>query len=366
MIPATASHVVPVALAGRSYEIVIGRDVLASAGGRIAALAPGARVAVVTDETVAGLHLTRLMERLAAGGLAGQAIVLKPGEATKNWTDLGRVVDGLLADRLERGDLVIAFGGGVIGDLTGFAAAIVRRGMRYVQIPTTLLAQVDSSVGGKTAINHPLGKNMIGAFYQPKLVIADIDTLNTLPLEELRAGIAEVIKYGLIRDPAFVDWLEENMSRLLARDPEALIEAVHRSCAHKAAIVAADEREAGERALLNLGHTFGHAIETAMGYGAWLHGEAVAAGTMMAAELSRALGWLSIRELARIEVLLASAGLPVRGPAFPVERYIDLMRHDKKVEDGKLRLVLLETIGRAVVSDQASEAQIGAAIRARI
>jgi len=354
-----------VALAERSYPIHIGQGLL-DCGDLIAPALRQKKALVVTNTTVAPLYLSRLKAALQAAEITTMEVILPDGEQYKDWQTLNLIFDALLGAHCERGTTLIALGGGVVGDMGGFAAACYQRGMPFIQIPTTLLSQVDSSVGGKTAINHPLGKNMIGAFYQPKLVIADIDTLNTLPLEELRAGIAEVIKYGLIRDPAFVDWLEENMSRLLARDPEALIEAVHRSCAHKAAIVAADEREAGERALLNLGHTFGHAIETAMGYGAWLHGEAVAAGTMMAAELSRALGWLSIRELARIEVLLASAGLPVRGPAFPVERYIDLMRHDKKVEDGKLRLVLLETIGRAVVSDQASEAQIGAAIRARI
>jgi len=232
-------------------------------------------------------------------------------------------------------------------------------------VPTTSLPSVDASVGGKPAINHPLGKNMIGAFYQPKLVLADISTLDTLPDRELKAGLAEVIKYGLIRDPDFFVWLEANLEHLLARDKTALAYAVQRSCANKAEVVAADERENGERALLNLGHTFGHAIETGLGYGEWLHGEAVAAGTLIAAELSRQLGWLSVNDVTRIEKLFVRAGLPVFGPGLGAGRYLELMRHDKKVQDGRLRLVLLRSIGRAVMSDEASEAQILAAIEAR-
>jgi 3-dehydroquinate synthase len=237
--------------------------------------------------------------------------------------------------------------------------------MPFIQVPTTLLSQVDSSVGGKTAINHPLGKNMIGAFYQPKLVLADISTLNTLPERELKAGLAEVIKYGLIRDLEFFVWLEANLEKLLARDPVSLSYAIHRSCANKAEVVAADEKETGERALLNLGHTFGHAIETGMGYGEWLHGEAVSAGTLIAAELSRQLGWLDSNAVERIERIFVRAGLPVFGPRLGSARYLELMSHDKKVQDGKLRLVLLKEIGRAIVSDQASDGQIGAAIEAR-
>lgn len=354
-----------VALAERSYPIHIGQGLL-DCGDLIAPAFKQKKALVVTNTTVAPLYLSRLKASLQATGIVTMEVVLPDGEQYKDWQTLNLVFDALLGGHCERGTTLIALGGGVIGDMGGFAASCYQRGMPFIQIPTTLLSQVDSSVGGKTAINHPLGKNMIGAFYQPKLVIADIETLNTLPPQELRAGIAEVIKYGLIRDLEFFVWLEQNMQRLLAREPEALIDAVHRSCAHKAAVVAADERETGERALLNLGHTFGHAIETAMGYGAWLHGEAVAAGTMMAAELSCALGWLTTADVARIEALFLAAGLPVRGPDLPVERYIDLMRHDKKVEDGKLRLVLLQNIGRAVVFDQASEAQIGAAISVRI
>ena len=247
----------------------------------------------------------------------------------------------------------------------GFAAACYQRGMPFIQIPTTLLSQVDSSVGGKTAINHPLGKNMIGAFYQPKLVLADISTLDTLPDRELKAGLAEVIKYGLIRDPDFFGWLEANLDKLLARDSEALTYAVHRSCANKAQVVAADERETGERALLNLGHTFGHAIETGLGYGKWLHGEAIAAGTLIAAELSNRLGLLAAQSVRRIESLYRQAGLPAHGAPLGAARYIELMRHDKKVRDGSLRLVLLKEIGMAVVADGLDETTISAAIEVR-
>ena len=253
----------------------------------------------------------------------------------------------------------------MVGDMGGFAAACYQRGMPFIQIPTTLLAQVDSSVGGKTAINHPLGKNMIGAFYQPRLVLADIDTLATLPDRELSAGLAEVIKYGLIRDPVFLDWLEANLDALVARDPEALAYAIERSCRNKAEVVAADETEQGERALLNLGHTFGHAIETGLGYGEWLHGEAVAAGTMMAAELSRRLGWLQDADIERIATLFARAHLPVWGPKLGASRYLELMAHDKKVEAGKLRLVLLREVGRAVIHGEAAADDIAAAIEAR-
>jgi 3-dehydroquinate synthase len=271
----------------------------------------------------------------------------------------------LLAERCERSTTLVALGGGVVGDMGGFAASCYQRGMPFIQVPTTLLSQVDSSVGGKTAINHPLGKNMIGAFYQPRLVLADIDTLDTLPDRELSAGLAEVIKYGLIRDPEFLAWLEANLDRLLARDTDALAWAIERSCRNKAEVVAADETEQGERALLNLGHTFGHAIETGLGYGEWLHGEAVAAGTMMAAELSRRLGWIDAAAVARIEALFERARLPVWGPRLGVERYVELMSHDKKVEAGKLRLVLLREIGRAVMHGEAPAGEIAAAIEAR-
>jgi 3-dehydroquinate synthase len=293
------------------------------------------------------------------------SVVLPDGEQYKTWETLNQIFDALLGARCERNTTLIALGGGVIGDMGGFSAACYQRGMPFIQVPTTLLSQVDSSVGGKTAINHPLGKNMIGAFYQPKLVLADLSTLDTLPDRELKAGLAEVIKYGLIRDPEFFLWLENNLERLLVRDKDALAYAVYRSCANKAEVVAADERENGERALLNLGHTFGHAIETGLGYGEWLHGEAVAAGTLIAAELSCRMGWLDAGAVQRIENIFVRAGLPVMGPALGAAQYLDLMSHDKKVQDGKLRLVLLKGIGKAVLSDAASLEQIAGAIEAR-
>ena len=353
-----------VALGARSYPIHIGRDLL----GEAALLLPHLktpRVAIVTNEVVAPRYLDRLQAALASAGVRVTAVVLPDGEAHKDWTTLNLIFDALLGERCERSTTLVALGGGVVGDMGGFAAACYQRGMPFIQIPTTLLAQVDSSVGGKTAINHPLGKNMIGAFWQPKLVLADTATLDTLPARELAAGLAEVIKYGLIRDPDFFVWLETNLERLLAREPEALADAIERSCRNKAEVVAADETEQGERALLNLGHTFGHAIETGLGYGEWLHGEAVAAGTMMAAELSHRLGWLAADEVERIAALFERAGLPVWGPSLGTARYLELMAHDKKVEAGRLRLVLLKSIGRAVIHADAAEADIAAAIAAR-
>lgn len=354
-----------VQLGDRSYPIHIAPGILTRADLLLPHLKQK-RVVVVTNTTVAPLYLASLAGALEVAGVRVMSVVLPDGEAHKNWETLNIIFDALLDARCERGTTLLALGGGVIGDMGGFAAACYQRGMPFIQVPTTLLSQVDSSVGGKTAINHPLGKNMIGAFYQPQLVLADIATLDTLPDRELRAGLAEVIKYGLIRDPEFLVWLEENVEALLARDHGALAYAVHRSCANKAEVVAADEREAGERALLNLGHTFGHAIETGLGYGEWLHGEAVAAGTIMAAELSRLLGWLTTADVERIEQLFVRAGLPVRGPDMGVERYAELMAHDKKVVDGCLRLVLLRSIGRAVVSDDASGALIAEAIGLRV
>jgi len=353
-----------VALGARSYPIHIGRDLLGDAALLLPHLKTP-RVAIVTNEVVAPLYLDRLQAVLEAGGVRVTTVVLPDGEAHKDWTTLNLIFDALLGERCERSTTLVALGGGVVGDMGGFAAACYQRGMPFVQIPTTLLAQVDSSVGGKTAINHPLGKNMIGAFWQPKLVLADTATLDTLPARELAAGLAEVIKYGLIRDPDFFVWLEANLERLVAREPEALADAIERSCRNKAEVVAADETEQGERALLNLGHTFGHAIETGLGYGEWLHGEAVAAGTMMAAELSRRLGWLVADEVERIAALFARAGLPVWGPSLGAGRYLELMAHDKKVESGRLRLVLLRSIGRAVIHADAAEADIAAAIAAR-
>lgn len=351
-----------VSLDERSYPIHVGPGLL-TRGDLLLPMLKARKAVIVTNETVAPLYLETLTATLAKGGVSAQAVVLPDGESFKNWATLNRIFDALLGTHCERSTPLIALGGGVIGDMGGFAAACYQRGMPFIQVPTTLLSQVDSSVGGKTAINHPLGKNMIGAFYQPRLVLADISTLDTLPERELKAGLAEVIKYGLIRDREFLVWLEENIERLLARERDALIHAVERSCANKAEVVAADERESGERALLNLGHTFGHAIETGLGYGEWLHGEAVAAGTMIACELSRILGWLDARDVARIRALFTRAGLPVQAPALGVERYLELMRHDKKVQDGRLRLVLLKEVGRAVLSDSASDAQIVEAIR---
>jgi 3-dehydroquinate synthase len=353
-----------VPLGDRSYPIHIGSGVLERADLLVPHLGQK-KVLVVSNTTVAPLYFQRLRSTLEKAGISVISVLLPDGEKYKDWNTLNLIFDALLGAHCERGTTLIALGGGVIGDMGGFAASCYQRGMPFIQIPTTLLSLVDSSVGGKTAINHPLGKNMIGAFYQPKLVLADISTLDTLPDRELKAGLAEVIKYGLIRDPEFFLWLETNIEKLLARDGDALAYAVHRSCANKAEVVAADERETGERALLNLGHTFGHAIETGIGYGEWLHGEAIAAGTLIAAELSRRLGWLDAEAVLRIERLFVRAGLPVRGAPLGAARYLELMRHDKKVQDGKLRLVLLKRIGSAVVSDEADEATIVAAIEAR-
>ena len=353
-----------VALADRSYPIHIGAGVV-DAEALWRPHLRGGRAVVVSNETVAPLCFERLRATLEKLGVETLPVVLPDGEMHKNWETLNSIFDALLAQRCERTTPLIALGGGVVGDMGGFAAACYQRGMPFIQVPTTLLAQVDSSVGGKTAINHPQGKNMIGAFYQPKAVFADTTLLRSLPERELRAGLAEVIKYGLIRDLPFLAWLEANLEALLRQESDALAYAVLRSCANKAEVVAADERESGDRALLNLGHTFGHAIETGMGYGTWLHGEAVAAGTMMAADLSLHLGWLEAADVARVEALFLRAGLPVRGAAMDPERYLELMRHDKKVQDGHLRLVLLRSVGQAVLSDLASDAQILAAIGGR-
>ena len=353
-----------VALGERAYPIHIGRGLLERADLILPQLKTK-RVAIVTNDVVGPLYLARLRTTLEEAGVQVAVVSLPDGEAYKDLPTLNRIFDMLLAERCERSTTLIALGGGVVGDMGGFAAACYQRGMPFIQIPTTLLAQVDSSVGGKTAVNHALGKNMIGAFYQPRLVLADIDTLSTLPVRELSAGLAEVIKYGLIRDLEFLEWLEQNLERLLARAPEALAYAIERSCRNKAEVVAADETEQGERALLNLGHTFGHAIETGLGYGAWLHGEAVAAGTMMAAQLSHQLGWLSAADVERIGALFERAGLPVWGPTLGVERYLELMAHDKKVEAGKLRLILLRALGQGVIHGDASPAEMAAAIEAR-
>lgn len=352
-------------LPGRSYPILIGPRLLDDAD-RLSEFSDR-RLAIVSNTTVAPLYLERLYAAFKKVGAGGTAIILPDGETHKNWETLNQIYDHLLAERCDRATIVVALGGGVIGDLAGFAAASYQRGVPFIQVPTTLLSQVDSSVGGKTGINHPRGKNMIGAFWQPRLVIADTDTLNTLPDRELSAGLAEVIKYGLIRDLPFLEWLEANMDRLMAREGDALAYAIERSCANKAEVVGDDELETakeGGRALLNLGHTFGHAIETGMGYGEWLHGEAVAAGTMMAVDLSRRLGWLTDVEVERAERLFARAKLPTRAPALGADRYLDLMSHDKKVIAGQMRLVLLRELGGAVTWAEASQADIRATIMA--
>jgi 3-dehydroquinate synthase len=338
-----------VELANRSYPIHIGRNLIADANLILPHL-KRKHVAIVTNTTVAPLYLDKLTQTLQAAGVSVIPIILPDGEAYKNTETLNKIYDALLQNRCERSTTLIALGGGVIGDLTGYAAATYLRGVPFIQIPTTLLSQVDSSVGGKTGINHPLGKNMIGAFYQPQVVLADIDTLKTLPPRELSAGMAEVIKYGLIRDAEFFNWLEAHIEQLMALEESAISEAIFRSCQNKADVVAIDEHETGERALLNLGHTFGHAIENAMGYGVWLHGEAVGAGTMMAADLSQRMGWLSAAEVARIHALLTKARLPLDAPKLGVDKYLELMQMDKKVADGKIRLVLQQGIGKSVIT----------------
>jgi 3-dehydroquinate synthase len=338
-----------VALGDRAYPIHIGRGLLKQPELILPHL-KRKQVAIVTNTTVAPLYLEKLTKPLKENGVSVIEIVLPDGEAYKNSDTLNLIYNSLLQNHCERSTTLIALGGGVIGDLTGYAAATYLRGVPFIQIPTTLLSQVDSSVGGKTGINHPLGKNMIGAFYQPKVVLADIDTLQTLPKRELSAGVAEVIKYGLIRDADFFDWLETNIHALMELDEVIISYAIYRSCQNKADVVAADEHEAGERALLNLGHTFGHAIENAMGYGVWLHGEAVAAGTMLAADLSQRMGWLNDVEVKRIHALLTASSLPLRAPSLGIKKYLDLMQSDKKVENGKIRLVLQQGIGKAVIT----------------
>jgi 3-dehydroquinate synthase len=338
-----------VQLGERSYPIYIGRGLLEDAN-LILKHAPTRQLLIVTNETIAPLYLNAMLSTLKDSHT--ETVVLPDGEQYKNLDTVNQIYNVLLEKRFDRRCTLIALGGGVIGDMTGFAAATYQRGVNFIQVPTTLLAQVDSSVGGKTGVNHPLGKNMIGAFYQPLSVIADTNTLNTLDDKELSAGIAEVIKYGLIRDKEFFSWLETNMDRLLNRDADCLAYAIERSCQNKAEVVAADELEAGERALLNLGHTFGHAIEAGMGYGAWLHGEAVAAGMVMAAQLSAAHGWIDSATLERIVNLIAKARLPIKGPAgMTAQQYLDLMAVDKKVKEGKINLVLLKQLGKAIVSD---------------
>src|SRR6476660_3358269 len=360
-VPLRASDpiVVNVALGERSYDIHIGRGLLALLGQKIAALRPGAKVAIVTDETVMGHHLAAAEAVLAAAGLAATSVTVPAGESSKSFPVLARVCEALIAARVERADLVVALGGGVIGDLAGFAAAILRRGLDYVQVPTTLLAQVDSSVGGKTAIDSGHGKNLIGAFHQPVLVLADTALLDTLPPRQFRAGYAEVAKYGLIGDAAFFAWLEANSRDMFAGGP-AREHAIAVSCRMKAAIVSRDERETGERALLNLGHTFGHALEAATGFSDRLfHGEGVSVGMVLAAEFSAQLGMIAGADAARVKHHLATVGLPTRlqdiagfsQEGLPsADALLALMAQDKKVKRGKLTFILLEAIGRAVIA----------------
>jgi 3-dehydroquinate synthase len=350
------SRSVPVGLGARAYDVVIGPGLLAEAGRRIAPLARRKRLAVVSDETVWGLHGAALTASLEGAGLAAHPLIVPPGEQTKSFEGLADVTDRLLALELDRGDIVLAFGGGVVGDLTGFAAAIYKRGIDFVQIPTTLLAQVDSSVGGKTAIDTPRGKNLVGAFHQPRLVLADLDVLSTLPDREMRAGYAEVVKYGLLGDFGFFEWLETHSAAVLAREPAALARAVIRSVEMKAEIVAEDEKEQGRRALLNLGHTFGHALEAETGYGAaLLHGEAVAAGQALAFRFSAAQGLCAGQDAARATAAIAGAGLPTRldeiaGHPFDAARLVRHMAQDKKAEAGQLTFVLARALGDAFVA----------------
>jgi 3-dehydroquinate synthase len=363
-VPATSADPqrLDVDLGERSYPILIGRGLL-SEPGYYRPFIVGRRVMIVSNETVAPLYLDAVRSGLAEVERA--EVILPDGEQFKDLATLTRIFDALLEQRCGRDTTLVALGGGVVGDMAGFAAACYQRGVPFIQIPTTLLAQVDSSVGGKTGVNHPLGKNMIGAFHQPRAVLADTGTLDSLPDRELSAGLAEVIKYGLIGDAPFFGWLEQHAAALRARDPNALATAIARSCENKAEVVAADEREAGQRALLNLGHTFGHAIEAGTGYGTWLHGEAVAVGMVMAARLSHELGWLEASTVSRIRALVAACGLPVAPPAdLPPARWLELMAVDKKVQDGRLRLVLLRGVGDAVLTAEVSPERLRACIAA--
>jgi 3-dehydroquinate synthase len=358
------SAAVNVGLGDRAYEVMIGPGLIAGAGAHMAPLLKRGRVAVISDETVWGLHGARLTAALAQAGVAVSPIVVLPGEGSKSFDMLAKVSDDLLALELDRGDLIVAFGGGVVGDLAGFAAAIYKRGIDFVQIPTTLLAQVDSSVGGKTAIDTPRGKNLIGAFHQPRLVLADLDVLATLPAREMGAGYAEIIKYGLLGDFAFFEWLETAGPKVIDRDPAALERAVRRSVEMKAEIVAQDEREAGRRALLNLGHTFGHALESETGYGeALLHGEAVAIGMAMAFRFSARQGLCAGQDAERAQAAIAAVGLPVRldqlaGHPFDAPRLLAHMGQDKKAEGGRLTFILARALGEAFVARDVDPAAI--------
>lgn len=337
-----------VELGERRYPIFIGSDLDPQA--LLAPYIQGKQVMIVSNTTIAPLYLQRYQTAIEALDKRVATCILPDGEKYKDSQHLNLIFDALLEAGFNRDCTVLALGGGVIGDMAGFASACFQRGVYFIQLPTTLLSQVDSSVGGKTGINHPLGKNMIGAFQQPQVVLADMSQLSTLPDRELSAGLAEVIKYALLGDESFLVWLEENMDALVARDEKLLAEAVYRSCAHKARIVANDEKEQGERALLNLGHTFGHAIESYLGYGVWLHGEAVATGMVMAADLSQRMGWISQEDLERTKKIISRAQLPIVCPKIPLDDFLAYMAHDKKVLNGQLRLVLLKQLGKAVIT----------------
>ena len=337
-----------VELGDRRYPIFIGSDL--NPQSLLEPYIKGKQVMVVTNTTVAPLYLEHYVTAIEALGKTVATCILPDGEKYKNIEHLNLIFDALLEAGFNRDATVLALGGGVIGDMAGFASACFQRGIYFIQVPTTLLSQVDSSVGGKTGINHPLGKNMIGAFQQPQVVLADMAQLSTLPDRELSAGLAEVIKYALLGDLDFLVWLEQNMDGLVGRDSALLAEAVYRSCAHKARIVANDEKEQGERALLNLGHTFGHAIESYLGYGVWLHGEAVATGMVMAADLSQRMGWISAEDLQRTKKIIQRAHLPVKCPAIPLDEFLAYMAHDKKVLNGQLRLVLMKSLGQAIIT----------------
>ena len=357
------SDTLTIALDERSYPIHIGAGLL----DRAELFSPhvrAKRAAIVTNETVAPLYAERLEATLASAGISALRIVLPDGERFKTLESLERVAGSLLAAQADRRTVIIALGGGVVGDLAGFAAATYQRGVPYIQVPTTLLAQVDSSVGGKTAVNHPLGKNMLGAFYQPLAVVADTQTLDTLPERELAAGLAEVVKHGAIGDARFLDWIEGHVAELRARDPATLAHAIRRSCEIKAQVVAADEREEGVRALLNFGHTFGHAIESGMGYGQWLHGEAVAAGMALAARFSARQGRIEAAAADRLAAILAGLGLPTTAPAMPAERWLEFMGRDKKNRDGRIALILLDALGKASIVRDTPAAEIASFLAA--
>lgn len=343
-------HQLNVDLGDRSYPIFIGNHLLDNPA-LITDYIKGSSAVIVSNTTVAPLYLDKVVQSLESRQIRFDSVILPDGEAYKTLNSVEQIIDTLITKRHDRNTTLIALGGGVIGDITGFAAAIYQRGVNFIQIPTTLLSQVDSSVGGKTGVNHPAGKNMIGAFYQPQCVIADTHTLNTLAQRELSAGMAEVIKYGLIHDPEFFEWLEQNIEPLMRRDYQQLSQAILVSCQTKAEIVAIDEKESGIRAILNLGHTFGHAIESAMGYGNWLHGEAVAVGMVMAADLSLRHHWIDEKVKQRCIGLLEKAGLPVRSPSeMTLEKYMDIMAIDKKVDRGVIKFILLKQLGKAVIS----------------